>query len=608
MPILNTSGSSSGTSTDPLGLGGLPKIPTGSSSTNPLSTSSEDQLKVSGVGQWLRLNWGVVTVATAVQGLEQLAHASTFNTPGGKAAKAQLAALQAQLYAAGLYSRSQRPTLGHIKPTDLTAFKSAVVSAASNGADFGQWLNSAVSGALSNGTSGSGTHIIPAARVPEKVWSSQDILNAVEAATNGNGENLAQRLIGRNFTPAELSDIAATLNTAQQQQTNAQVAGILSQQQQQIAASQAAYGSVATGAGTGTVGSFLSAVRQHESGNNYTANSGDGAYGAYQFIPSTWNSAAKQAGYGQYANGRADKAPPKVQDAVASNMAQTYYRQYGSWEMAARAWYDPGYVNQPGYAPPGNNGLTVGAYGQDIVTLMGQNPSSGATTSVVNKNASSFSPVGPGLKQGRTDQGVDFSGSGPVFAVGSGTILSISNRGWPGNGAFIALKLDNPPDPQHSVVYYAEDIVPNVTVGQKVGGGATLGHATGGSTGIEIGWMNPNAPGQPLAQVTGGYTEGAVTQAGTDFLNFMKGSSAITGTAPGGAKGTITDVYAQPIVDQAPATLDPTNAATTFAGQNLAPQYQANNLLKVFQMIDAKLKNPDPGLAAHVRQTPIAMK
>lgn len=36
------------------------------------------------------------------------------------------------------------------------------------------------------------------------------------------------------------------------------------------------------------------AIRQHESGGNYKAKGGSGEFGAYQFMPSTWKSWAKQ--------------------------------------------------------------------------------------------------------------------------------------------------------------------------------------------------------------------------------------------------------------------------------------------------------------------------
>lgn len=63
-------------------------------------------------------------------------------------------------------------------------------------------------------------------------------------------------------------------------------------------------------------GGIAACIRQRESGGNYAINTGNGFFGAYQFTPGTWNTAVSGAGYPQYANGRADLAPPEVQDAA----------------------------------------------------------------------------------------------------------------------------------------------------------------------------------------------------------------------------------------------------------------------------------------------------
>jgi uncharacterized protein YabE (DUF348 family) len=60
---------------------------------------------------------------------------------------------------------------------------------------------------------------------------------------------------------------------------------------------------------SGNLGSWLSKLRQCESGGNYQDNTGNGYYGAYQFSPGTWNTL--NTGYA-----RADLAPPSVQDAA----------------------------------------------------------------------------------------------------------------------------------------------------------------------------------------------------------------------------------------------------------------------------------------------------
>ena len=138
-----------------------------------------------------------------------------------------------------------------------------------------------------------------------------------------------------------------------------------------------------------------------------------------------------------------------------------------------------------------------------------------------------------GLTQGRVDQGVDYSGKGTVNAVGSGTIVRVQTSGWgsmgnAGIGACIVLKLDNPPDAQHTMVYYAENIVPSVKVGQHVSAGEVIGQATGTGSGIEIGWGDQN--GNPLAPLVKG-NEGGKTSEGNNFSDWLKGAVNNSGTS-----------------------------------------------------------------------------
>lgn len=67
-------------------------------------------------------------------------------------------------------------------------------------------------------------------------------------------------------------------------------------------------------------------IRDHESGDRYTEDTGNGYYGAVQWLPATWNAATIGAGFSQYANGRADLAPPAVQDVVA-----VYWQGRAGW-------------------------------------------------------------------------------------------------------------------------------------------------------------------------------------------------------------------------------------------------------------------------------------
>lgn len=182
-----------------------------------------------------------------------------------------------------------------------------------------------------------------------------------------------------------------------------------------------------------------------------------------------------------------------------------------------------------------------------------------ATSTVAGTAGGAVSPVGAGLKQGRTDQGVDYTGAGPLYAVGSGTILSTSAAGWPGGGTYIALKLDNPPDPTHDIVYYAEGITPGVKPGDKVSSGQVIGQATGAKGGIEIGWGSATI-GTTLAKSTSGYTEGQVTSEGQHFLSFISGADTPSATLASVPTGSgLTGDFATDLLNQLGAPVTPNN-------------------------------------------------
>lgn len=68
-------------------------------------------------------------------------------------------------------------------------------------------------------------------------------------------------------------------------------------------------------------------LRQCESGGNYQENSGNGYYGAYQFLPSTWWA----IGF----SGMPNQAPPSVQDAAARVLLQR--QGWGAWPACSAA-------------------------------------------------------------------------------------------------------------------------------------------------------------------------------------------------------------------------------------------------------------------------------
>ncbi len=177
-------------------------------------------------------------------------------------------------------------------------------------------------------------------------------------------------------------------------------------------------------------------------------------------------------------------------------------------------------------------------------------------------------PVGKGCTFARIDQGVDWTGACPLYAVGSGTVTiadsTPTQSGWPPypDGTFIEIKLDNPLPVDQLVkefypgyaacatptnreyVYYAETINSKVSLGEHVSAGQVIGYAVPNlngqpGVGIELGWGNPsgNIDNTLYQWVTcndylgSPYNNAGATPQGQDFYNFINGlSSQVTTT------------------------------------------------------------------------------
>jgi murein DD-endopeptidase MepM/ murein hydrolase activator NlpD len=135
------------------------------------------------------------------------------------------------------------------------------------------------------------------------------------------------------------------------------------------------------------------------------------------------------------------------------------------------------------------------------------------------------------LSSERIDQGVDYSGFGPIYAIGNGVVLSTVNGGWPG-GTFIAYRLTDGPA-AGLVVYAAEDIQPSVQVGATVTANTVLGQVYAGPTGIETGWADPSADGDTMARTYQQYSGGNSTAFGFNFSQLLQSTGA-----PGGVLET----------------------------------------------------------------------
>ena len=93
-----------------------------------------------------------------------------------------------------------------------------------------------------------------------------------------------------------------------------------------------------------------------------------------------------------------------------------------------------------------------------------------------------------GLVRERVDEGVDFAGTGPVYALGDAVVTSATgtNYGWPGGG-WITYRLTSGPGAGR-MVYVAEDIIPAVQKGPHGSAATVLGTMFDGGDGIETGW------------------------------------------------------------------------------------------------------------------------
>lgn len=90
------------------------------------------------------------------------------------------------------------------------------------------------------------------------------------------------------------------------------------------------------------------------------------------------------------------------------------------------------------------------------------------------------------------DQGVDYCGSGPVFALGDGVVRNVYASDWP-SGVFIAYQLSDGPA-KGLVVYVAENVTPRVSVGERVTPLSVVGIVHDAKTCMETGWADANVP------------------------------------------------------------------------------------------------------------------
>jgi len=143
--------------------------------------------------------------------------------------------------------------------------------------------------------------------------------------------------------------------------------------------------------------------------------------------------------------------------------------------------------------------------------------------------------AGASVRAERIDQGVDYSGTGTLGAIGPGVVTQVvqSGSGWEGGG-YVEYKLTAGPYAGRSV-YYAEGVRPTVSVGDTLQPGQQVATIIPGwPTGMELGFASGQANETSYATAQGGgYSEGALTAAGLAFSNLIASLGGPAGLTEG---------------------------------------------------------------------------
>ncbi len=134
----------------------------------------------------------------------------------------------------------------------------------------------------------------------------------------------------------------------------------------------------------------------------------------------------------------------------------------------------------------------------------------------------------------RIDQGVDYSGSGTIGALGPAVVTQAvpSGSGWEGGG-YVEYKLTAGPYAGR-YVYAAEGVTPTVSVGQTLSAGQPVATIVpGSSTGVEMGFASGTGESSYASVYGGGYSEGQLTAAGQAFSTLIASLGAPAGMAEG---------------------------------------------------------------------------
>lgn len=154
-----------------------------------------------------------------------------------------------------------------------------------------------------------------------------------------------------------------------------------------------------------------------------------------------------------------------------------------------------------------------------------------------------------GFARERIDEGVDYTGNGPVYAVGSGKVTAVFSPSHPGiwwnsyGGNAVVYKLDDNPNngaAAGKTIYFAEECPPTVTQGQTVTSDTVICKMAGGQ--VETGWALTNGTDEPAAGPQGygsTYPDGTAMAYGRNFSDFLGSIGAPEGVLSGSTNPSV---------------------------------------------------------------------
>jgi len=184
--------------------------------------------------------------------------------------------------------------------------------------------------------------------------------------------------------------------------------------------------------------------------------------------------------------------------------------------------------------PTSSTGSVVASDGSVLPTSGPFAPSSplapgGGGASAPGTGGGSFSALITGAKYVGPDQGIDFTGAGPLFALADGVVTRVApgGTGWPGIGAILVYQMTSG-SRSGQYVYMAEDITiqPGIGKGVRIKKGQQIAYATGSgqAPGIEVGFAQ-DGNGAAFGTIYDGKQGGPPPVHGWDMQAFVQGLS-----------------------------------------------------------------------------------